>query len=124
GVNRDGSELIQVIDVESGKPCFQTSGWAPRFLSDGVLVGVRSSGQPMQVSAQFKVPEVVVWSSDGWAEKRAFPCDLGASPLSGPVLPRPWPTANGHQLALLYETSGGGWTGSARSSGAADSGWG
>ena len=72
-----GTPGIQVLDTASGKLCFQTKGWSPQFLPDGSLLGVRDSGRPVKVNPQyFFIPEIVVWSSNGWAEKRAFVYDL------------------------------------------------
>lgn len=113
--------FIHVFETASGKPCFDTEGWSPQFLPGGWLLGVRNSGASTRIDPRVKVPEIVVWSSDSWTERRAFPYDFGVSILSGTVLPHPWPTGRGNQFGLIYETTSG-WTGSTKWSGTYGSG--
>ena len=116
---------IRVFDTASGKQCFQESKscW-PQFLPGGLLLGVKNSGPAKVEPAYFFIPEIVVWSPDGWTEKRGFIYDLGASPLSGTVMPNPMPIGRENQFALIYTTGGGWWTGSSMASKIAGTGLG
>jgi hypothetical protein len=116
---------IRVFDTASGKLCFQQSKscW-PQFLPGGSLLAIGNSGPGKVEPAYFFIPEIVIWSPDGWTEKRAFVYDLGASPLTGTVMPHPLPLGLANQFALTYETSGGWWTGSPKGSTVAGTGLG
>ena len=96
--------LIQVFEVSTGRPAFETKGWQPMFLTGGLLLSVRSTGRPTQLSSQFEIPEIVLWNSGDWAEKRAFTYEHGISILSGPALPHPLRLVIENQFALIYET--------------------
>jgi hypothetical protein len=109
--------IIRVFDTASGKLCFHSAkSCAPQFLPDGSLFGVRDSGRPAtHPEHYFFIPEIVVWSSGDWTEKQAFVYDLGASPLSGTIIPNALPIGRANEFALLYET-GNGWQGSSKGS--------
>ena len=124
-IDNSGMEVIRVFDTASGKQCFQESKscW-PQFLPGGLLLGVKNSGPAKAEPAYFFIPEIVVWSPDDWTEKRGFIYDLGASPLSGTVMPNPLPLGRANQFALMYETGSGWWTGSSMASKIAGTGLG
>ncbi len=123
-IDNSGMGDIRVIDTASGKQRFQDSKscW-PQFLPGGLLLGVKNSGRPTWGDGFF-VPEIVVWSPEGWTEKRGFIYDLGASPLSGTVMPHPMPIGRANQFAVIYETGSGWWTGSSMASKIAGTGLG
>lgn len=118
--------IIRVFDTASGKLCFHSAkSCAPQFLSDGSLFGVRDSGRPAKGDIGSFIPEIVVWSSGDWSEKRAFVHYIGESLLSGTIIPQPLPMGRANQFALLYETGiGGWWSASPKVSAIADTGLG
>jgi hypothetical protein len=92
--------IVRVFDTATGKACFESpKSTAPQFLPDGSLRTIRDSGGPTW-GDDFFVPEIVVWDSKNWTEKRGFVCSLGANLLSGTVIPQPWATGSANQSAV------------------------
>ncbi len=90
---------IRVFDTATGNQCAQVKGAYPQFLPGGELIGVRGS-------------EIVAWSSDGWSERRAFPCDLDETigePIPGRMRTVMWPTGRPNEFAVNYITRSGSW---------------
>jgi hypothetical protein len=106
---------IRVFDVASGTQCFQAEGQSPQFLPGGLLLGVTDSHLPLK-NGTFFIPAISIWRCGDWSEVRSLPYDLGASPLSGTVMPRCTPIGRGNEFAVTYETVGGWWTESSMAS--------
>ena len=95
-----GGQNILVFDIASSTRCAQVKGVYPQFLPGGTLLGVRGSS------------EIVAWSSDGWSERRTFPCDLAET--IGGIVPGKmrtvmWPTGRPNEFAVNNITSSGSW---------------
>ena len=91
---------IRVFDAATGNQCAQVKGVYPQFLPGGTLIGVRGSS------------EIVAWSSDGWSERRTFPCDLAETigeSIPGRMRTVMWPTGRPNEFAVNYITRSGSW---------------
>jgi hypothetical protein len=101
---------FRVIDTSSGQECFQTMGWSPQFLHDGLLLAATDN-------------QLSVWNCADWTTKPAVACDLDASPPAYDLgtyppfarsnrsidIPPFFPIGRGNEFAVLHET-GGVWT--------------
>jgi WD40 repeat protein len=110
-------ENIQIFEVASGETLFAAKGWTPKFFANGDVMWVGTESQSSDGNRDGdSAPDLAVFVRDQTGAVRSFPYNLGASTLSGPVSPDPWPTSVDGQFALTFETNGGGWTRSPLSS--------